>query len=200
MLSLTAHAPFRALSDQESPGPDGGGRPNRLYLAGPFTAHLTFPSGSTGGPGTDPAQPQAGGIIDSQSAWRRTLLATAGALEEAGWSVFLPHQEVSRWGERDASPGTVAQECLEAVVNSDVVLAVMGESFGTHVEVGAALARGIPVVLIRTSASAESFFALAVAQSPWVGELLVPDLAEMPKVVATDAFRAALAQAGNARL
>jgi nucleoside 2-deoxyribosyltransferase len=128
------------------------------------------------------------------------LLATTEALERAGWSVFLPHRDVSRWGERHASPGTVAQECLEAVVASDVVVAVMGESFGTHVEVGAALARGIPVVLVRTSTSAESFFALAVAQSPWVGELLVPDLADMPQVVATDAFRAALEHASAARL
>jgi nucleoside 2-deoxyribosyltransferase len=139
-------------------------------------------------------------VIDPQSAWRRTLQATTEALEAIGWTVFLPHRDVSWWGERDVSPGVVARECLEAVVASDVVVAVMGESFGTHVEVGAALARGIPVVAVRSDAAAESFFALAVAQSPWVGVLYVPTLSEMPKTIATSAFHEALGQARSSRL
>jgi nucleoside 2-deoxyribosyltransferase len=200
MPAPATSVPFQAMSGQKTAGRSGDVIRRRIYLAGPFTSHLTSPAGSTGGSNTSRTLPYAEGVIDSRSAWRRTLLATTEALERAGWSVFLPHRDVSRWGERDASPGMVARECLQAVVASDVVVAVMGESFGTHVEVGAALARGIPVVLVRTSTSAESFFALAVAQSPWVGELLVPDLADMPQMVASDAFRAALERASTAHL
>jgi hypothetical protein len=68
------------------------------------------------------------------------------------------------------------------------------------VEVGAAIARGIPVVAVRCNAAAESFFALAVAQSPWVGVLSVPTLSEMPKTIATTAFHEALVQARASRL
>jgi nucleoside 2-deoxyribosyltransferase len=160
---------------------------------------LAFPASDPDGANSD-ALPQSGGVIDPQSAWRRTLQATTEALEANGWTVFLPHRDVSWWGERDVSPGVVARECLEAVVASDVVVAVMGESFGTHVEVGAALARGIPVVAVRCNAAAESFFALAVAQSPWVGVLSVPTLSEMPETIATTAFHEALGQARASRL
>jgi nucleoside 2-deoxyribosyltransferase len=171
----------------------------RIYLAGPFTSHLTFPASDPDGANSDEL-PQSGGVIDPQSAWRRTLQATTDVLEADGWTVFLPHRDVSWWGERDISPGVVARECLEAVVASDVVVAVMGESFGTHVEVGAALARGIPVVAVRCNAAAESFFALAVAQSPWVGVLSVPTLSEMPQMIATAAFHEALRRAKASRL
>jgi hypothetical protein len=120
--------------------------------------------------------------------------------EAAGSAARLPHRDVSWWGERDVSPGVVARECLEAVVASDVVVAVMGESFGTHVEVGVALARGIPVVAVRCNTAAESCFALAVAESPWVGVLSVPTLSDMPKTIATAAFHEALHQARASRL
>lgn len=165
MLAPATDVPLQTVTGQESSQLNGRRSPGRIYLAGPFTSHLTFTVS-----GTDRANsgglPQGGGVIDPQSAWPQTLQATAEALEAAGWTVFLPHRDVSWWGERDVSPGEVARECLEAVVASDVVVAVMGESFGTHVEVGAAIARGIPVVAVRCTMAAESFFALAVAQSP----------------------------------
>ena len=199
MLSPATEAPLQAMRRQEAGQPDERGPQGRIYLAGPFTSHLTFPANDPDGANND-ALPQGGGVIDPQSAWRRTLQATTEALEANGWTVFLPHRDVSWWGERNVSPGVVARECLEAVVASDVVVAVMGESFGTHVEVGAALARGIPVVAVRCNAAAESFFALAVAQSPWVGVLSVPTLSEMPKTIATAAFHKALGRARAARL
>jgi hypothetical protein len=63
------------------------------------------------------------------------------------------------------------------------------------VEVGAAIARGIPVVVIRDGASAQLFFASAVADSPWVATLPVPALSELPHMVANGAFERALSQA-----
>jgi nucleoside 2-deoxyribosyltransferase len=199
MLSPTTDAPPQTAPGQEAGRPNGRRSNGRIYLAGPFTSHLTFPASDPDGENSD-TLPQSGGVIDPQSAWRRILQATTEALEANGWTVFLPHRDVSWWGERDVPPGVVARECLEAVVDSDVVVAVMGESFGTHVEVGAALARGIPVVAVRCTAAVESFFALAVAQSPWVGVLSVPTLSEMPKMIVTAAFHNALGQARASRL
>lgn len=199
MLFPTADAPLQTTPGQRAALPNGRRPKGRIYLAGPFTSHLTFPASDPSGESSD-ALPQSGGVINPQSAWRRTLQATTEALEASDWTVFLPHRDVSWWGERNVSPGVVARECLEAVVTSDVVIAVMGESFGTHVEVGAALARGIPVVAVRCDTAAESFFALAVAESPWVGVLSVPTLSDMPKTIATAAFYEALRQARASRL
>ena len=171
----------------------------RIYLAGPFTQHLV----STNSPASTLSQGKSsssGGLIGPGSSWRQILLATTHALERLGWTVFLPHRDVSAWGERNISPGTVARECLEAVVTSDVVMAVMGESFGTHVEVGAALASGIPVVVIRSRSSAESYFASAVAESPWVAELSLATLDDLPRVVENRAFELALKQAEVTRM
>ena len=199
MLFPTTDAPLQTTPGQGAALPSGRRSKGRIYLAGPFTSHLTFPANDPSGASSD-GLPQSGGVIDPQSAWRRTLQATTEALEASDWTVFLPHRDVSWWGEREVSPGVVARECLEAVVASDVVVAVMGESFGTHVEVGVALARGIPVVAVRCNTAAESFFALAVAESPWVGVLSVPTLSDMPKTIATSAFHEALHQARASRL
>jgi nucleoside 2-deoxyribosyltransferase len=169
-------------------------RPRQVYLAGPFTQHLAPLDASAASPSGGGVS-QGNGLISPESTWRRTLLATTAALERLGWLVFLPHRDVSAWGERHITPGVVASECLEAVVSSDLLVAVMGESFGTHVEVGAAIAWGIPVIMVRDGASAESFFASAVAESPWVATLSVPALSDLPQVVATSSFDRALGEA-----
>jgi nucleoside 2-deoxyribosyltransferase len=119
-------------------------------------------------------------------------LAAAAVLEQRGWSVFLPHRDVSAWGERDITPGEVAQECLEAVISSDAVIALMGESFGTHVEVGAAVGAGIPTVVVRSDASTESFFASGVASTSFVAELIVDDLDDIPQAIDGGGFEEAL--------
>jgi nucleoside 2-deoxyribosyltransferase len=172
--------------------PRAQGKP-QIYLAGPFTQHLVPLQGI-------PESTLSGGLIAPESAWRRTLLATTSSLEQLGWSVFLPHRDVSAWGERHISPGSVARECLEAVLASDAVLAVMGESFGTHVEVGAALASCIPVVVVRAPSSVESYFASAVADSPWAQELELPTLDELPRSVEDGTFERAMKQAKSVRM
>jgi hypothetical protein len=167
------------------PRPSGrrDGEQARIYIAGPFTQHLSFAelSPPIDNDVNDDLEPKA--LIGQDSGWRRTLLAAASALEQLGWSVFLPHRDVSEWGERDITPGDVARECLEAVMASDAVVAFMGESFGTHVEVGVAVGAGIPTVVVRSGTSTESFFASGVASSSFVGELVVDALDDIPQAI-----------------
>jgi len=96
----------------------------RIYLAGPFTSQ-TRPHDGHGDRQ----------VIDGTSGWRSALLAAETALRRLGWAVFLPHRDVSAWGIRQTTPETVARECIDALLGSDVVVALLGESFGTHVEV-----------------------------------------------------------------
>lgn len=176
------------------PRPSGrreGGSP-RIYIAGPFTQHLSHAKPPTPPNDLDSDELEPKALIGQDSGWRRTLLAAASALEQRGWSVFLPHRDVSEWGERDITPGDVARECLEAVMASDAVVAFMGESFGTHVEVGAAVGAGIPTVVVRSGTSTESFFASGVASSSFVGELVVDALDDIPQAIDDGDFEKAL--------
>jgi nucleoside 2-deoxyribosyltransferase len=145
-------------------------------VAGAYTGG-SFAATKTNGRLTDPAQ-AANGVIPHESPWRQLLEDTERALGLAGWSVFLPHREVSRWGSREITPGEVAAECLSAVALSDAVLAILGESFGTHVEVGMALGLGIPTVVVRSKQKTESYFDTGVADSGFVAPLILSDLRE----------------------
>jgi nucleoside 2-deoxyribosyltransferase len=167
--------------------------PRRIYLAGPFTQHLSFAPAIGLGPHSDATG--STGAAKFESSWRRTLLEAACSLESLGWSVFLPHRDVSAWGEREITPGDVARECLAAVMASDALIAFMGESFGTHVEVGVALGVRIPTVLVRSDESTESYFAGGVASSSLVGELVVRALEELPRVIERGDFDLALDRA-----
>jgi hypothetical protein len=151
----------------------------RLYLAGPFT-DVAQPAVSEEG--------ATSGLISPESPWRRILEATERALTRRGWDVFLPHRDVSRWGHRDVAPAQLARECLDAVLGSDCIIAVMARSFGTHVEVGIALGKGIPAVIIEADDESISFFGQAVAGCDMVNSLRLRNLCDLPDTVARGAL------------
>lgn len=143
-----------------------------VYLAGPFTA----------------VAESANGVIGVNSPWRQILEATERALDKKGCEVFLPHRDVSDWGLRDATPQQIATECLEAVKKSDCVIAILGESYGTHVEVGTAIGRGIPTIVIDAAEQRGTFFGRAVTTSGLVTSIFLNHLAELPSIVASEKF------------
>jgi hypothetical protein len=165
----------------------------RIYVAGAYTS-VTSAATQTSSPSGGSVQ-DVNGVISDESPWRQLLEDTERALGLAGWSVFLPHREVSRWGSREITPGEVAAECLSAVASSDAVLAILGESFGTHVEVGMALGLGIPTVVVRSEQKNESYFGAGVADSGFVAPLVLSDLRELPSAVVSGGFIAAYEQA-----
>lgn len=144
----------------------------QVYLAGPFTSKTDGPVGD----GTDSAAGGTMDVISGNSAWRWALLAAEQTLREAGWSVFLPHRDVSEWGARRIAAGDVVRECLAAVKKSDLVVALLEESFGTHVEVGVALGMGIPVVAVRCQDQAQSYFGGGIGPASLAGELVIPTI------------------------
>lgn len=165
----------------------------RIYLAGAYTG-ATSAARQPSGLSVDSVH-AVNGVISDESPWRQLLEDTERALGLAGWSVFLPHREVSQWGSREITPGEVAAECLSAVASSDAVLAILGESFGTHVEVGMALGLGIPTVVVRSKQKTESYFGAGVADSGFVAPLVLSDLRELPLAVAFGGFSAAYERA-----
>lgn len=165
----------------------------RIYVAGAYTSAVS-PAKENNGASTGSAH-AINGVIPDESPWRQLLEDTEKALGLAGWSVFLPHREVSQWGSREVTPGEVAVECLAGVASSDAVLAILGESFGTHVEVGMALGLGIPTVVVRSKQRNESYFGSGVADSGLVAPLTLSDLGDLPSAVASSGFVSAYEQA-----
>lgn len=157
----------------------------RLYLAGPFTSKTVRPG--TSGNTMD--------MISGSSEWRWALLAAERTLVDAGWSVFLPHRDVSQWGARCIAPGDVVRECLAAVAESDLVIALLEESFGTHVEVGVALGKGIPVVIVRCQDETQSYFGGGIGPSSLAGELVIPTMRSLADYLHGTAFDEALHKA-----
>jgi hypothetical protein len=134
-------------------------------------------------------------MISNTSVWRRALLAAERTLHDAGWSVFLPHRDVSAWGARRITAAEVVRECLDAVRKSDLVVALLEESFGTHVEVGMALGMGIPVVAVQCQDQGQSYFGGGIGPSTLAGELVIPTITRFAEFLYGAAFDDALASA-----
>ena len=137
----------------------GGGK--TVYIAGPYTGQCAVDG--LGGSGDFPVT----------SNWGKALLGIEAAFISRGWHTSVPHRDISRWGARELSAGQVAKECVEAVMKSQLLVAYLGASFGTHVEVGVALARGIPIVAISSEESDQSFFGGGIMESRMVARVSV---------------------------
>jgi len=162
---------------------------SRVYLAGPFTSKADKSVADTTG------SANTMDVISGDSTWRWALLAAEEALRRAGWSVFLPHRDVSEWGARRIGPGDVVRECLAAVRASNLVVALLEESFGTHVEVGVALGMGIPVVTVRCQDQSQSYFGGGIGPASLAGELVVPTVKQLPDYLDGAEFERALTDA-----
>ncbi|MFF0493452.1 hypothetical protein ACFYTQ_30910 [Nocardia sp. NPDC004068] len=173
----------------ETYGGSGAGTGDTAYLAGPFTSMLA-PNGRSGliGQGTS--------IIPATSPWRQALTAAEAALRSLGWRVFLPHRDVSGWGVRRVSSDVVVRECLDAVLNSDLVVALLGQSFGTHIEVGAALGQRIPTIVVQSGDLPASYFATGFGgTSSYAACLTIESVEDLPNALRGEAFTEALSRA-----
>ncbi|MFC4858683.1 nucleoside 2-deoxyribosyltransferase [Actinophytocola glycyrrhizae] len=179
---MLRHSSEEADSTMGSPTADNVGQ---VYLAGPFTSKTENAVGANA----------TMGMISGNSEWRGALLAAEQALRAKGWSVFLPHRDVSAWGARRITAGDVVRECLSAVKESNLVIALLEESFGTHVEVGMALGMGIPVVTVRCQDQAQSYFGGGIGPASLAGELVVPTIHRFAEVMSGAAFDRAVAAA-----
>jgi deoxyadenosine/deoxycytidine kinase len=169
------------------------------YLAAPFTAVATEI--------TSPTSPSERLLLDLDephgsiptSPYRETLLKASDALVARGFRTLLPHRDINRWGARLMQPGAVARECLQGVRASSLVVALLSTSFGAHAEVAAAIAWGIPVVIVHEQNAQESFFATALRQSGLCSSISISRLSELPIVIASERFEHALSSAIYAR-
>ena len=141
---------------------------NTVYIAGPYTGSCS--SVRLSGCGDFPVS----------SDWGRALLGIEAAFVSRGWYTAVPHRDISQWGAREMSAGQVAKECVEAVMECQLLVAYLGASYGTHVEVGVALARAIPIIAISTEESEGTFFGAGIMESSMVASVSVRRILDAP--------------------
>jgi deoxyadenosine/deoxycytidine kinase len=136
-------------------------RSKKVYLAAPFTSRAGSRSLNML---TDQRLFGEAEYIDSiPRSYRTKLLKLVRALENYGYQVFLPHRDINRWGRRAYPPSEIATRCLDAITNCDYFVGLIGESFGSHLELGVALGMNKPSVLLFADNIPTSFFGSGVS-------------------------------------
>jgi deoxyadenosine/deoxycytidine kinase len=149
-----------------------------VYTAAPFTSTATR---------VEVAENTAGLSLPSSNsverigrgAYRRFLLQLANAVESHGYTAVLPHRDINRWGARRMSPGDVALRCLDAVRRSDFFVGLVGQSHGSHVELGVALECRLPIVILELPEFPLSFFAKGICESGWASSIRRDTIGDM---------------------
>lgn len=155
--------------------------PKKLYLAAPFTAraqkrNLAVPNRQTLFDGEE-------SIESIPRSYRRTLSGLASAFEDHGYEVLLPHRDINRWGRRALPATEVADRCLDAIAACDYFVGLIGESFGSHVEMGMALGMDKPALLLVPDNVPISFFGAGVTGTGRVRVLKGRGLSEIIKKI-----------------
>lgn len=160
----------------------------RIYLAAPFTTLATEGADldSERSPSLFRAPALYGGIAPGK--YRNALEAACAALERRRFAVYLPHRDLNGWGAVRLSAREIADGCIDAVRQADLLIAILGESFGSHFEFGLAMGLGKPVVGVRTRDVRESFMAGALLSGDRAPVLEVETLEELPGAIEAGAL------------
>lgn len=94
--------------------------------------------------------------------YRRALANLASAFQRLGFAPLLPHRDVNRWGRLHLSAPEVVDMCTEHVRRSDLFVGMLGQSHGSHYELGIARGLGKPCICITCEEILESFIASGV--------------------------------------
>lgn len=148
-----------------------------IYLAAPFTDRAARVA-------KDPGEIQFALFPEElkfeeipEGGYRGAIESLATNLALSGNNVVLPHRDINKWGQRVMTPREVANECLTSVLGCDYLIALIGKSFGSHVEVGVAIGANIPVLIVMEDGADISFFGEGVASS---------DFAKFIKITSVD--------------
>ncbi len=121
------------------------------------------------------------------SAARHLYETLARGLQVRGHAAYVPHQSTDPVAASHHTPGYVFSKDLEALANSDAVIAFLGEpSLGVGAEVAIALERGIPVIgLVPRGRSTSRFLLGLLEASPHGCWAEYDDVSEAVEIVAT---------------
>jgi deoxyadenosine/deoxycytidine kinase len=132
------------------------------YIAAPFTALANTP------PAADPQmsfEPEQHHGRIGKGKYRRFLLGLERTLKSYGFTTILPHRDVNGWGDIQLSPDAVMQLCTDHVKTCDLFVGLLGQSHGSHYELGVARGMGKPCAVIHCDELPESFISTGVVSN-----------------------------------
>jgi len=68
--------------------------------------------------------------------YRRMLLSVEKKLKMLHIDTLIPHRDVNKWGNKVISPAEAASNCSTLVKDCDLFIGILGESSGSHYELG----------------------------------------------------------------
>ena len=147
-----------------------------VYIAAPFTGLDIDEPSVTGDTRLELFPSRQHGTLPGT--YRKQLARIASLLKRDGFGVVLPHRDYNRWGEKELSPQTAASACIGGMFEADAALVIAGRSFGAHTELGVAIGRRIPTVVVRVTGFGDTFFAQGLRASGVVGEFRAASMGE----------------------
>lgn len=155
-----------------------------IYLAAPFTQLAKSPEHTA-----------ANSLIENSTffevedvaygelprSYRQRLLRIESALKkQCGMRVLLPHRDINKWGRVSYPSQYITPRIVDTVKNAAAVVAIPGTSIGVHMEIGIAISRDIPVIVIETADFQSSFFVEGLRNVPCVRCIKASSLAQIP--------------------
>ena len=89
------------------------------------------------------------GEVNEQS-FKNFLDAIESVIKEFGFSTFLPHRDIHRWGEIYVSPDDAMQMAFDIIKKCDLFVTCPEYSKGPNVELGMAIALGKKCIIIQS--------------------------------------------------
>lgn len=118
-----------------------------VYLAAPFTSVAINESTETDNQmrllDTSPIH----GRI-KMGEYRKMLQSIEKNLNHHHIDTLIPHRDINNWGNTIITPEKATANCTESVKNCDIFVGILGESSGTHYELGIAEGLSKPTVVI----------------------------------------------------
>ena len=116
--------------------------------------------------------------------YRNKLLKIEAAIKKhCGMPVLVPHRDINNWGKTSHPAKYITPKIVETVENATAVVAIPGSSIGVHMEIGIAIAKNIPVIVVETNDFQNSFFVSGLGEIPCVKHIKVASIAHIPTCI-----------------
>lgn len=156
------------------------------YIAAPFTSKaIDIKNKESGNPlfQTDPLH----GSISLKSEFRQMLIGIEKKLKTKEINSLLPHRDISKWGSIYVSANEVFESCTYYVSNCSLFLGIVGESNGSHYELGLAFALKKPIIIIKCSEIINSYISNGISESHKTIKILnCSKIAEIPNLIVSN--------------
>jgi len=157
-----------------------------IYLAAPFTQLASDKNTAKAILGAENAsffeEIENAPYGELPTSYRRKLTRIAAAIKkQCRLPVLLPHRDINNWGVVSYPTQQITPKIVETVEQAAAIVAIPGSSIGVHMEIGLAIARRIPVIIIETKEFQNSFFLEGMKEIPGIKYIKAESLSQIPK-------------------